>query len=115
MNTKTIYEIFKCNTIIYKLIEQQITYPINTAYKLLRLRQQFDEIESLMRDRWIILFGENYNENDFSETQIAVYNATLQATVEIDTFHLKIEDVINNGIIKLTIEEVEILSNFLIE
>lgn len=115
MTNKTIFEIFKCNTIIYKLIEQQITYPINVAYKILRLKKQFDEIETLMRERWILLFGNDYDETNFNEEQISVYNTTLQTTIDIDLFQLKIEEVINNEIIKLTIDEVDFLNDFLIE
>lgn len=113
MKQKNIYEIIKCNNIIYKLIEQQINYPVNIAYKLCKLKKELDEIELLMDERWILLFGKDYNIEDFTEDEIILYNTTLSAIMDIDTFQLSIEEITNNSNVKLTISEIEYMTDFL--
>lgn len=113
MKQKSIYEIIKCNNVIYKLIEQQINYTVNIAYKLYRLKKELDEIELLMNERWVLLFGENYNTEDFTEEEIVLYNTTLSAIMDIDTFHLSIEEITENENVRLTISDIEFLADFL--
>lgn len=109
---KTIFEILKFNTILHKLIKQQISFPINISYKLFKLKEELNEIESLIFERWDILFGENYDINELNDEQITLYNVTLQSEIEIDFFGLKKEDIISNTEAKLTIQDIEIVNIF---
>lgn len=102
-----------CNNVIYKLLEQQISYPINVAYKIYKLKKELDEIEQLMYDRWNILFGSDYDITTFTEEEITLYNTTLQAQLDVDLFELSINQVTHNNTVELTISEMETLYNFL--
>ena len=113
MVKKTVYDIMLCNNIIYKLIEQQIEYKIQTAYKLYQIKKDLDEIELLMVQRWEQMFGSDYNVQDFTEDQLKVYNITLMAEVEIDTRGLILNDLISNDKVSLTLSEIEHLDKFL--
>lgn len=115
MKEKSIYEIILCNNIIYKLFKQQIHYTVNIAYKILKLKKTLDEIETLMRDRWSILFGKDYDTEKFSKDEIIVYNTTLSATVNIDTYGLTINDITNNDKVTLSLNDVEFMDEFLKE
>lgn len=115
MVEKSIYDIMLCNNIIYKLFEQQINYPVNIAYKLYKLKKDFDEIETLMIDRWKILFGEDYNVEEFNDEQITLYNATLTTKVGIDIHGLTISEITDNDKVTLSISDVEYLDKFLNE
>lgn len=104
----TIYEVFKINRVLEKLINQQLDYQINVAYKLSKLKQQLDEIESYAFERFMLMFPQadigNLNENE-SE----VYKAILSSNVEIDNFNLTENEVFLNDSVKLTIEDVTII------
>lgn len=111
--TRRIYDIMTCNNVLSKLIEQQINFSINVAYKLYKLKKELDEIEQLMFQRWELLFGENFDANTFTQEEITAYNLTLEAEADIDIYDLKVDDIISNKQVKLTIDEVGIIDRFL--
>lgn len=109
---KTIFDILNFNTVLHKITEQQICFPINIAYKLFKLKKEIDEIEELIFERWEILFGKDYNVEMFNEEQIQVYNLTLQSEVEIDIYDLKKENILSNENAFLSIKDVETINLF---
>lgn len=113
MITRRIYDVMTCNNVLTKLVEQQINFSINIAYKLHKLKNELDEIEQLIFQRWELLFGENFNVDTFTQEEITAYNLTLEAEVNIDIYDLKIDDIISNKQVKLTIDEVGIIDKFL--
>ena len=113
MITRRIYDVMTCNNVLTKLVEQQINFSINIAYKLHKLKNELDEIEQLIFQRWELLFGENFNADAFTQEEITAYNLTLEAEVNIDIYDLKIDDIISNKQVKLTIDEVGIIDKFL--
>src|SRR5574344_201812 len=94
MITRRIYDVMTCNNVLTKLAEQQINFSINIAYKLHKLKNELDEIEQLIFQRWELLFGENFNVDTFTQEEITAYNLTLEAEVNIDIYDLKIDDII---------------------
>ena len=113
MITRRIYDVMTCNNVLTKLVEQQINFSINIAYKLHKLKNELDEIEQLIFQRWELLFGENFDADTFTQEEITAYNLTLEAEVNIDIYDLKIDDIISNKQVKLTIDEVGIIDKFL--
>lgn len=113
MKKRTIYQIMLTNTIIHKLYEDQINFEINVAYKLYKLKKEFDEIEELMFDRWRILFGDSYDIKEFNEDEILLYNSTLQVEIETDLYELTIDEIIKNNKTNLSISDIEHLVEFL--
>ena len=113
MITRRIYDVMTCNNVLTKLVEQQINFSINIAYKLHKLKNELDEIEQLIFQRWELLFGENFDTDTFTQEEITAYNLTLEAEVNIDIYDLKIDDIISNKQVKLTIDEVGIIDKFL--
>lgn len=104
----TIYEVFKINRVLEKLVNQQLEYPINIGYKLSKFKQNLDEIEAYAFERFMLIFPQadisNLNENESS-----VYEAILTSNVEIDNCNLSEEQLFMNNTAKLTIEEVTIM------
>ena len=109
----TVGDIMLFNNIIYKLNEQQIKYPINIAYKIVKLKQQFDEIETMMVSRWSVLMGEDFDLNNLTEEQKLIYTSTLSAEVEINTHGLTVDNITDNNKVELTLSETERLIRFL--
>lgn len=108
---KNVYDIIKCNTVLYKLYEQQILFPLNVAHKIYKLKEELGEIENLMFERWNILFGENYEIANFDDEQIQIYNATLQTEVEIGVPDISLEEIVKSEA-KLTLQDFETLNLF---
>lgn len=113
MKKLTVGEVMMLNNIIYKLIEQQIHYPINISYKLYKLKQIFDDIESVMMTRWTLLLGEDYDMNNLSDEQYAIYMATISADIEVDLMGLTVDDLADNDKVVITITDMERLSQIL--
>ena len=111
--TRKIYDVMTCNNVLTKLVEQQIDFSINIAYKLHKLKNELDEIEQMIFQRWELLFGENFDADTFTQEEITAYNLTLEAEVNIDIYDLKIDDIISNKQVKLTINEIGIIDKFL--
>ena len=44
MITRRIYDVMTCNNVLTKLVEQQINFSINIAYKLHKLKNELYEI-----------------------------------------------------------------------
>lgn len=97
---------------MHKLYEQQILLPLNVAHKIYKLKEELSEIENLMFERWVLLFGDDYNIADFNNEQIQLYNATLQAEVEVDIPNISLEDIVSNKEAKLTLQDIEIINLF---
>lgn len=110
--TKKLFDVLRFNTVLFKLIDQQVCFPLNIAYKLFKLKKELTEIEELMFDRWEVLFGKDYNIENFSEEQIQLYNITLQTEINIDLFDLNKEDIFNNEKASLSIQDIEIINIF---
>lgn len=113
MKSRSIYNIMLCNNVIYKLIQQQINYTVNIAYKIFKLKKELDEIEQLMLERWECIFGKEYDINQFTDEEIKTYNMTLNVEIDVDCYDLTIEDIVNNDKVSLSIEDIEIIDNFL--
>ena len=113
MVKRSIYQIMLANTVIHNLFNQQINYPINIAYNILKLKKELDEIEELMLERWNILFGKNYNVEKFTEDEIILYNTTLETLVDIDIYGLTVNDLTNNSTVHLSLSDLENIILFL--
>lgn len=109
---KKIYEIMLCNTVLHKLLQQNLKFKINTAYKLYKLKNQFDEIEQLVNERWKLLFGEYYNIENLSDEQIVIYNLTVESEIEIDTFDLDIETILTDCEVQISLKDIETIDKF---
>lgn len=110
---KSVYQAMLCNNVLFKLYRQKLEFPIGLSYKIYKLRKQLDELEMMMDERWEALFGKDFCTGNFTDEQIALYNSTLQALVEIDTFGLSVDEIASNENAKLSIQDIEILGNFL--
>lgn len=109
---KSIFEILKFNTVLHKLYEQRIDFTINIAYKIHKLIEELNEIETLIFERWEILFGQDYDINNFNEEQIELYNLTLKSEIEINFYGLKPEDIFENKKAMLSIQDIEVINDF---
>lgn len=113
MVKKRIYDIIIFNKILTKLYEQEINYPINISYMLYKLKNELDEIENFIFLRWENLFGENFNIENFTDNEMLLYNTTLDIEIDVDLFNLSLNDITNNDKVKITIQEIQIIDNFL--
>ncbi len=113
MVKRKIYDIMLFNNILAKLYEQQVNYPINISYKLYKLKNELDEIDNFMFLRWESLFGENFDTENFTEDEILLYNSTLNVEIEVDLFKLSLNDIIDNDKVEITMQEIQVIDNFL--
>lgn len=113
MKKITVGEAMMLNNIIYKLIEQQIHYPINIAYKIYKLKQVFDDVENIMMARWNSLLGENFDMDNLTDEQYAIYAATISADIDVDLMGLTVDELVDNDKVVITITDMERLSQIL--
>lgn len=113
MVKRSVYEIMLMNTVLYKLYEQQINYAVNIGYKIYKLKNELDEIEHFMIERWKMLFGENYNVEAFTEEEVVLYNTSLQVQIDINIYNLTVEEITNNNQVNLTLNNIETVVSFL--
>ena len=106
MEKLQIGQIFDCNRVIYKLIEQQTNFPIYVGIKLYSIYKKFDEIEEYVFKVMEMTF-ENFDFNIMTEEQKIFFNKLLREEVELDFEKITIDCFENNDNVKLSIDEID--------
>lgn len=107
-----IYEALNVLPIIEKLIQQELEYPISTAYKLHKLQEEIEEIETLLFNRFELLFGKQIDFTKLDDKQKTIYQTVMNSDIDILINSISINDIINDNA-KLTTNEISELDNFL--
>lgn len=107
-----IYQIIKANRSLECLINQQIVYNINVAYKIYKLKKELDEIEFYAFDRLNMLFP-NIDINNLTDEQNIIYTSILESDIELNINYLTKEEILSEDNIMISVDDItNILSLF---
>lgn len=109
MERLQIYEVFDCNRTLYKMLEQQKTFPISLGFKLFKLMKVFDEVEEYVFNTMETTFKDFKFEN-MNEEEKMFYNTILSSEIELDYEKINTSYFENNEDLMLTIEDIGNLS-----
>ena len=108
-----VYEAYNILSVIEKLKEQGLKYPISTAYKLHKLYDELCKIETFIIDRYTQIFGTNIDFDNLTNKQQEVYAAILDSDIEISNDCIpKIDEILNDKA-ELSIADIKILDEIL--
>ena len=111
-----ISDVFKCNQVIFKLMEQQQKFPISIGIKLFNISKKLDEVEDYVFNVMNLTFGENdFSFDNMSEDERKFFNRILNEEIELDFEKIPSSAFENNDEVVLTIEEIGQLSKILEE
>lgn len=114
MEKVKIFEVFNCNRVLYKLIEQKNIFPISIGLTLFRLSKIFDEVEDYIFKVMDITFDNFYFEN-MTDEQKEFFNKLMTEEIEIEYKKIPLKVFENNNELKLSIDEIGYLSIILEE
>ena len=85
---------------------------IDNLSEIIQQTEEYKQVCDQCKDE-ILIYPTISGRTNFTQEEVILYNATLMAVMDIDTFQLSIEEVVGNDEIKLSLNEVEIIDNFL--
>lgn len=100
-----IYKLIIVNKALDKLIEQDLNYPINIAYKLSKSKIEIDKAVEYIMERINIVCGDNIDFTNLPNNR--VLRAIFSQTVDVDLPDLTIDEIISNENVKLSVTDVE--------
>lgn len=105
-----IFQIIKANGALENLVNQEILYPINVAYRLHRQKEVLDNIESYVFNRINTVFnGEDISEAIKNENKALIYDTIMDSDIEVETFGLSMDEIVYNNEVKTTINDINSL------
>lgn len=108
-----IFEMFRLGSVIEQLKAQKINYPISTAYKLVKISEEIEEMEKMVFERVDLVIHKDLNDFDsFTDDEKKIYEVILVSEIEIDLKDLKIEDILSDEA-KLSIEDTKTITDIL--
>lgn len=108
-----ISEVFKLGIVIEKMIKQQSSLSINTAYKLYKLYQEIDDVEKFVFERMSMIFGKDIDFTSMDDKQKTVYAAIMDTPIKIVSPSIDMSEFTDNKHLQLAIPDVVILDKFL--
>ena len=109
MEKLKIYEVLNCNRTLFKMIEQQKTFPISLGFKLFKIIKIFDEVEEYVFNAMEIAFKDFKFEN-MNKEEKKFYDIILRSEIELEYERIKASYFENNNDLMLTIEDIGNLS-----
>lgn len=101
-----IYQVMECNKVLFKLIQQQSTFPFSIGFKIFQLSKKFDEVEeyvfNLMEDTF-----EDFNFKTMTDNQKMFYSSVLSSEIELEYEKIPMKFFEQNDDLKLTVEDIE--------
>lgn len=108
-----IYDVFKLNIILTKILGQQSKFNINLAYRLYKLRKKLDEIEGFAMERFETLFGNGFDSERLTENERMVYNTILSTEIDEELPKISFVELMNELEIKVDVEDIGYLEKVL--
>lgn len=101
----TIYEVFELNRILHRLIEQQKSYEIRTAFKLYKIVKWLDGTENFVLERMKMVFGD-----DKIDTDNSAHMAFLGSQIPFMETSLTLDELMGTmGAVNIEVSDFEIL------
>lgn len=109
MEKLKIYEVLNCNRTLFKMFEQQNTFPFSLGFKLYKIMKIFDEVEEYVINIMEMTF-ENVVLTEMNEEQKMFYNNIISSEIELEYDKIDISFFENNDKLMLTLEDIDNLS-----
>ena len=106
MEKLQIFQILKCNRVLYKMLKQQTSFPFSIGFQLYQIMKKFDEVESYVFNIMDMLFGK-IDLNNMTEEQEQMYSSLVLTEIEIQFDKIPLEKFKNNDKLTLTIEDMK--------
>lgn len=107
-------DIFSIRKVIEKLMQQQINLPVDISFELFDLYNKLNEMEEFFFQRMNIVFNtDNIDFDELTASQKMVMNTTLDSDIDIEVNVDKLKKLKDNENVKLTIDEVKVISKIL--
>lgn len=107
--TIKIKDAFKLNSVIYKIIKQQVNISASNAFSLYKLHKNLNEIENFVFERISLIYGDNFDFYNMSDEQKVVYDAVMNSDITLDVPNINVDELTNNDKLQMKIEDFEIL------
>ena len=92
--TLTTNQVLELSDAVNTLFNENIKYPINTAYKLFKLKKDLNDVSDYIIGRVVELIPKLKEENaELSEEENIIYQTILNSPIDIETYGLECEDV----------------------
>lgn len=109
----TVFEVFKLNQSIERLIEQDCNLSFNNGYKLIQIKRELDDIEQYAVSKLNqVIDNERLISNEMTEEEQMVYVTIMNNEVEVSDIKIDFDNIKENNEITLPLSDIEMLSVF---
>lgn len=109
----TVFEVFKLNQSIERLIEQDCNLSFNNGYKLIQIKRELDDIEQYAVSKLNqVIDNERLRSNEMTEEEQMVYVTIMNNEVEVSDIKIDFDNIKENNEITLPLSDIEMLSVF---
>lgn len=104
-------EAFKVEEALNELCDQDLKFPLNIGFKLMKIKKEISELNGYVSSRLVLAIPNLLEDtNNLTNEQIILYNSILDTPVEIETQDLTEEELYSNSEIKISLKVIENLS-----
>lgn len=109
----TVFNVFKINQSVERLIEQNIKLSFNNGYKLLQLKKELDNIEQYTVSKLNqVIDNERMKANQMTDEEQMTYLTIMNSEIEINDIKIDFDNIKENNEITLPLQDIELLSVF---
>lgn len=101
-----IYKFIRANHSLEKLLEQDINYPIKTAYNLIRTKDKLDDAIDYVMKRLSSVCGDDIDFEDLSNKDNSILNTILNQEIEIELPDIDVNCIVNVDNVNSTVSDV---------
>ena len=99
--TLSIYSLMMISSSLDRLYEQNMNYPINTAYRLMKAKKSVDEAVTYIMERITLICG---NDVDLTASNV---NGIMMQKISIDVPEIDINDIVSADNVTISLPDVE--------
>lgn len=106
METLKIADIIRCNSTLYKMRGNELSFPMNVSFKIYQIIKLFDEVEDFVFNALKNVFGKDIDILNMTEQQKEVYDILLNSSIEIDIPKINKDYFKQNEKVNITIDDI---------
>lgn len=109
MQNLPIYKVLNCNKTLFKMFNQQSTFPISVGFKIFKIMKTFNEVEEYVINVMEQTFP-NINLSEMNDDEKTMYNLIISEEINLDYERIDASNFESNTKLMLTIEDISNLS-----
>lgn len=109
-----VYKFMECNKSMELLIEQDLKYPIKTAYNINRVKKTLDVAMDYVMKRFGELCGGNVDFSNLTEEQSQILNVLMGQTIKLEYPKVLMRDIVRSDNVMVSPKDIKNIS-FLFE